>query len=59
VILELARQANVKQLAIFHHDPQHSDRMLDSLWRECQDKYGNFEPAIKVFWAREGMTLAL
>jgi ribonuclease BN (tRNA processing enzyme) len=59
VILELAEKANVKQLAIFHHDPQHSDKILDSLWHECHKRTGDPEFCMNVFWAREGMTLAI
>lgn len=59
VILELAERANVKQLAIFHHDPQHSDKILDSLWHECHARTGDPEFCMNVFWAREGMTLAI
>lgn len=59
VILDLAIRAKVKQLAIFHHDPDHSDKTLDRLWRECRSKYGDSEPPINIFWAREGMTVAV
>jgi len=59
VILELAEKANVKQLAIFHHDPQHSDKILDSLWHECHAGTGDPESRMNVFWAREGMTLPI
>ncbi len=31
-VIEAAAKAEVKQLAIFHHDPQHSDKYLDDLW---------------------------
>ena len=59
VIIELARRAGVKQLAVFHHDPQHSDKMLDALWRECNTEHGNSDHPMNIFWAREGMTLAV
>lgn len=60
VLLDLARKAGVKQLAVFHHDPQHSDTILDGLWKECQSKYGcGDDDGLNIFWAREGMTLAL
>ena len=59
VILELAEKANVKQLAIFHHDPQHSDQILDRLWHECNAGIADRESGMNVFWAREGMTLAI
>ena len=59
VLLELAGRANVKQLAIFHHDPQHSDKMVDHLWREWQFISAEHATKMNVFWAREGMTLAV
>jgi len=31
-VIEAATKAKVKQLAVFHHDPQHSDKYLDDLW---------------------------
>jgi phosphoribosyl 1,2-cyclic phosphodiesterase len=59
VILDLAYQAEVKQLAIFHHDPQHSDKFLDDLWFENRSKYRFDNERMEVFWAREGMTLSI
>lgn len=59
VIVDLAREAGVKQLAVFHHDPQHSDALLDALWREHQKKDTAPESTTHIFWAREGMTIAL
>ena len=35
-----ATKADVEQLAIFHHDPQHSDKMLDDLWMKSRIRYG-------------------
>jgi len=59
VLLETAFKANVKQLAVFHHDPQHSDQFLDDLWMGTRSKYSSNERKMDVFWAREGMTLAI
>ncbi len=59
VIIELAKMAGVKQLAVFHHDPQHSDKMLDALWREYYSEHVNSDHPLNIFWAREGMTLAV
>ena len=59
LILEIANQCKVKQLAVFHHDPQHSDRFLDTLSMERRSKYRFDESGMDVFWAREGMTLAI
>ena len=59
VLMELTRRAGVKLLAVFHHDPQHSDKMLDALWRNCRSEGTDSKTAMSVFWAREGMTLAI
>jgi hypothetical protein len=53
LLLEIAR------LAVFHHDPQHSDRFLDALSMESRSKYRSDEGEMEFFWAREGMTLAI
>jgi len=59
LLLEVAHQSKVKRLAVFHHDPQHSDKFLDELWMECRSKYRVDKSGMDVFWAREGMTLAI
>jgi len=55
LLLHVAAQAQVRQLAIFHHDPQHSDKFLDELWMRYHSAY----PEMDIFWAREGLTLAV
>ena len=59
LLLEIAHQCQVKQLVVFHHDPQHSDKFLDELSIESRSKYRLDEGEMDVFWAREGMTLAI
>lgn len=59
VLIDLAKKAGVKQLAVFHHDPQHSDKALDKLWIENRAKYQASGNKMDIFWAREGMTLAV
>lgn len=59
LLLEVAHQSRVKRLAVFHHDPQHSDKFLDDLWMESRSKYQTDRDGMDVFWAREGMTLAI
>ena len=51
--VKLCREAGAKQLAIFHHEPDHTDDIMDEIeadaketWREC-------------FCAREGMEIRL
>ncbi len=53
----MAAEAGAKRLALFHHDPTHSDDVLDRLGavaEACGRSAG-----IEVFMAREGMTVQL
>ena len=59
LLLNTAYQAQVKQLAVFHHDPQHSDTFLDALWMKKRSRYHSAYKKMDVFWAREGLTLAI
>jgi phosphoribosyl 1,2-cyclic phosphodiesterase len=59
VLMALAQEAEVKQVAVFHHDPQHSDAFLDELWRGHRKDEETTGGMITVFWAREGMTVAV
>ena len=59
VILEAASKAEVKQLAIFHHDPQHSDKFLDEIWMKYRTRYHVHDRGMDLFWAREGLTVAI
>jgi phosphoribosyl 1,2-cyclic phosphodiesterase len=45
--IEVAKQAGVKKLALFHHDPEHNDTFLKNLENECQKLLPN------AFLARE------
>jgi phosphoribosyl 1,2-cyclic phosphodiesterase len=49
----VARAANVQRLALFHHDPMHSDDMLEQLEREAQAEFPG------AFLAREGLSVDL
>ena len=57
VLLDIAYMAGVKRIAVFHHDPQHSDKFLDELWMQNRYKFQSEEKKMELFWAREGMTL--
>ncbi len=51
--MRLCRTANVKRLAIFHHDPDHEDPFMEQLEAEAQHAWtGNFV-------ARENMRIYL
>ena len=58
-VVDLAGQAGVRQLALTHHDPSHSDRELDLLVLECQERAEEQGFDLEVFGAREGITLKL
>lgn len=51
--LAACKQANVKRLAFYHHDPLHSDEQLLKIERECRQEFPN------AFMAQEGLTVIL
>lgn len=51
--IETASAANVKQLALFHHEPEHDDATLAEIEKRAQQARPN------TFMAREGMTIEL
>jgi phosphoribosyl 1,2-cyclic phosphodiesterase len=53
---EVARQAGAKRLALFHHDPGHSDGVLDQILADAQ-KWGE-SVGIEVLCAAEGLTVS-
>ncbi|MFQ5923944.1 MAG: response regulator, partial [Anaerolineales bacterium] len=58
-VLELALAAQVKQLALFHHDPMHTDEMIDVMVEECQEKLRVRGAPLTCFGACEGLTLTI
>jgi phosphoribosyl 1,2-cyclic phosphodiesterase len=56
--VEVARQARVKQLALFHHDPSHHDQRVDELLCEAQ-AWGREVGVSCIFAASEGLKLSL
>lgn len=55
--ISVARQAGVKTLALFHHDPSHNDDILDAISVEAKRIAGPGGP--EVITAYEGLTLSL
>jgi len=51
--VKTARQAGAKTLVLFHHDPDATDRMVDSILRQARDEFDS------VFAASEGMVITL
>ncbi len=58
-LVAVAHQAEVRRLAVFHHDPQHTDTRIDELWQEYHSRYRRSEPPMQIFWAREGQILPI
>ncbi len=54
--VEVARQAGVQSLALFSHDPMHTDEQLEAIEVDAKEK-GAVAGVPEVFSAREGMTL--
>ncbi len=51
--VKICREAEVKKLVLFHHDPDHNDKMIDTILRQARRKFRN------TIAAREGLTLQL
>jgi len=58
-VVDLAVQAQVKQLAIFHHDPMHDDEQVDEQLEHCRRRAASLGSPVVVFGAREGVELKL
>ena len=55
--LEAAVEANVKALALFHHDPMHSDVVVVAMEAEAQRLVGAWGATLHCFAAREGQVV--
>jgi phosphoribosyl 1,2-cyclic phosphodiesterase len=53
--VDLAVQANVKSLAIFHHDPERSDEDVDRMIDACRKRAADLNSKVVIFGAREGV----
>ena len=51
--VRVAREVGAKTLVLFHHDPDSTDRMVDTLLRDARDEFDS------VFAASEGMVITL
>jgi ribonuclease BN (tRNA processing enzyme) len=55
----LALQAGVKQLSLFHHDPDHDDKRIAGLVRHARQLVAKQKGNLRVDAAREGTTIEL
>ena len=58
-VVDLARRADVAQVALFHHDPNRTDEQVDSLVDLARAHAAAVGYRGEVFAAREGMTIEL
>ena len=56
-VTDLAVQAKVKNLALFHHDPESTDREVDAKVKACCQRVAQHRGQLMVFAAREGVEL--
>jgi ribonuclease BN (tRNA processing enzyme) len=57
--LQIARQAHVKRLVLFHHDPSHSDAEVDAIVARCQKQIAQQGLDMECLGAAEGAVLVL
>lgn len=58
-IVDLAVQAGVRQLAVYHHDPMQTDRDVETKIEICRQRAARFGSPLFVFAAREGIELKI
>ena len=56
-VVDLAVQAQVKMLAVHHHDPMQTDADVDAKVDACRERAQSFGSNLFVFGAREGIEL--
>ena len=45
--IKVAREANVKQTILFHHDPSHNDQKMDQIASDIAKELESARPAIE------------
>jgi phosphoribosyl 1,2-cyclic phosphodiesterase/CheY-like chemotaxis protein len=58
-VLNLALAAGVKQLVLFHHDPDHTDSFLDGIRSAVQERIAELGASITCDLAREGDLISI
>jgi phosphoribosyl 1,2-cyclic phosphodiesterase len=58
-VVEFAIKANVKQLALYHHDPSHDDATVDAIVKHAQKLISTQKSSVQCFGAAEGMEIKL
>ncbi|GAB4541417.1 MAG: hypothetical protein Kow0063_32260 [Anaerolineae bacterium] len=58
-VLDVAMAANVRQVVLSHHDPDHDDDFLDALEVHCQDYARTMGSDMSILLAAEGLEIFL
>jgi phosphoribosyl 1,2-cyclic phosphodiesterase len=58
-VVRFAVQANVKKLALFHHDPQHDDDFVDGMVRDAKNLVAHFKGNTECVGASEGLEIVI
>jgi CheY-like chemotaxis protein/phosphoribosyl 1,2-cyclic phosphodiesterase len=58
-VLDVAMAADVQQLALSHHDPDHDDAFLDALETSCREQVRSQGSHLQVMLAAEGLEIHL
>jgi hypothetical protein len=56
-VADLAVQAGVRQCAIYHHDPMHTDEVVETKIANARERAEHHTRDVVVFGAREGLEL--
>jgi len=57
--VQFAVQANVKRLALSHHDPLHDDKFVDQMIRDAKKLIGFYGGTVECVGAHEGMEIVI
>jgi len=58
-LVDMAHEANIKSIAVTHHDPMQSDNAVDQKITECRKRAEEIGYPGVIFAAREGVTLKI
>jgi hypothetical protein len=58
-VVDVAVEAGVRRVALFHHEPTHSDADLDRMVEYARARAGEVESNVEIFAAAEGQELDL
>ena len=58
-VINMAIDANVKNLYLFSHDPNNNDKVIKNIQKECQKIIENKNSSLKCFIAKESLEISL